>query len=86
MARSATVRSNEAPEGEDTGTKFSTERQRSMAGREQVLEQGILACIATGARFFAVPLSMSYTCIRCDDLDKRITSDRFHQMMIKASH
>ena len=55
MARAAIVRSNEAPRSEDTGTKYPTEGQRSMAGREQVLMQVLHAIIAAGARFFEVP-------------------------------
>ena len=56
MARAAIVRPNEAPRREDTGTKFPTEGQQNMAGREQVLMQVKHAFIAAGARFFEVPI------------------------------
>ena len=39
---------------ERTGTKYLTVGQRSTAGREQVLVQGVLAYLAAGAKFFEV--------------------------------
>ena len=54
MARVAIVRPTEVPRREDTGTKYATKGQRTMAAREQVLMQVLHAFIASGARFFEV--------------------------------
>ena len=56
MARAAIVRPNEALWKDDTATKYATDGQRSMTGREQVLVQFIHAFTAAGTRFFEVPL------------------------------
>ena len=55
MVRAAIVRSNEALSREDIGTKYSTEGQRSMAAREQLLLQVLHAFIAAGEKFFEIP-------------------------------
>ena len=55
MARAAIVRPNEALWKDDTATKYATDGQRSMTGREQVLMQVLHAFIAAEARFFEVP-------------------------------
>jgi hypothetical protein len=58
MAHAAVVRSDEAQRGEDTGTKYPIEEQRSMTEGGHVYPARLLAVVAAGARFFEVSLSL----------------------------